>query len=44
MGIDEEKVLKNLDWYLIKNHPDQEISTPNGVIESINIGEEEHVK
>lgn len=39
MGIDEQKILKNLDQYLIKNRPEDKDSTTNGVIESIEIWE-----
>lgn len=39
MTIDEQKILKNLDQYLIKNSPGEKASTANGVIEGIEIGE-----
>ncbi len=44
MGIDEQKILRNLDQYLIKNNPADKVSTANGIIESIEIGEPELVK
>ena len=44
MKIDEKKVLKNLDQYLIKNNPREKVSSPNGVIEGIEIGEPEPVE
>jgi hypothetical protein len=37
MKIDEKKILKNLDQYLIKNNPTEKVSTPNGQIEEIEI-------
>lgn len=40
MGIDEKKILKNLDQYLIRNNPTDMISSKNGDIQSISIGEE----
>lgn len=40
MGIDEKKILKNLDQYLIRNNPSDAISSKNGDIQSISIGEE----
>lgn len=40
MGIDEKKILKNLDQYLIRNNPADVISSKNGDIQSISIGEE----
>lgn len=40
MGIDEKKILKNLDQYLIKNDPDADHSSRNGDIQSIEIGQE----
>lgn len=39
MKIDEQKILKNLDQYLIKNNPTEKISSANGVIEGIEIWE-----
>lgn len=44
MGIDEQKILKNLDQYLIKNDPADRVSTANGVIESIEIWEPKLMK
>lgn len=41
MKIDEQKILKNLDQYLIKNNPAENVSTPNGIIEEIEIWEPE---
>ncbi len=41
MTIDEQKILKNLDQYLIKNNPGEKGSSANGVIEGIEIGEPE---
>lgn len=43
MKIDEQKILRNLDQYLIKNDPTEKVSTTNGVIEGIEIGEPEAV-
>ena len=43
MKIDEKKILKNLDQYLIKNNPTEKVSTPNGQIEEIEIWEPEPV-
>ena len=43
MKIDEKKILKNLDQYLIKNNPAVKVSTPNGQIEEIEIWEPEPV-
>mgnify|MGYP001643172706 CR=1 FL=1 len=43
MKIDEKKILKNLDQYLIKNNPAEKVSTPNGQIEEIEIWEPEPV-
>lgn len=43
MKIDEKKILKNLDQYLIKNEPGEMTSTPNGQIEGIEIGEPESI-
>ena len=43
MKIDEKKILKNLDQYLIKNNPTEKVSTPNGQIEEIEIWEPESV-
>lgn len=40
MGVDEKKILKNLDQYLIKNDPDATHSSRNGDIQQIDIGEE----
>lgn len=43
MKIDEKKILKNLDQYLIKNNPGERNSIPNGQIEGIEIGEPESI-
>lgn len=40
MGIDEKKILKNLDQYLIRNNPSELISSKNGDIQEISIGKE----
>lgn len=41
MGIDEKKILKNLDQYLIRRKPSSLPSTKNGDIQSIFIEDEE---
>lgn len=43
MIVDEKKILKNLDQYLIRNNPEERASTSNGAIEQIEIGEPEQV-
>ncbi|MBQ9553643.1 hypothetical protein IJU97_01405 [bacterium] len=44
MGINEEKIIRNLDQYLIKNTPGEITSSTNGVIQRIEMGEQEIVK
>ena len=44
MGIDEQKVLKNLDRYLTRNTPGEALSVQNGTIWGIHIGEPKKLK
>jgi hypothetical protein len=44
MGIDEQKILKNLDQYLIKNEPGTSSSSNNGKIQLIDMGEPEVIE
>jgi len=44
MGVDEQKVLKNLDRYLTRNTPGDALSVQNGTIWGIHIGEPQVVK
>jgi hypothetical protein len=37
MGVDEKKILKNLDQYLIRSEPSSSSSPRNGEIHSIEI-------
>ncbi len=41
MKIDEKKILRNLDQYLIKKDPSQQSSSKNGMILAIHIGDEQ---
>ena len=44
MGINEQKVLKNLDRYLTRNTPGEALSVQNGTIWGIHIGEPKKLK
>jgi len=44
MGVDEQKVLKNLDRYLTRNTPGDALSVQNGTIWGIHIGEPKVLK